>query len=319
MILCDTFYGNVIINNCSGFWSKPTMHICSHAHRCDLSLSRARFVFSRCVCCCLSRRRCEWIALDAIVPFFCQLAAHIRGDFWNDLFPLNAVLRTGCISCNKSQTCSANTTCAASTEQELTSFREKREAKKTGQSEQIERATKLQICDGTRTAEKIWCRRSQSRRVLNRNKIVWKDSWSKHDTCEYGIRININCSLFGWKSSAFASRDFWLAQNTSKYRQRRRRRSRRRWWWWWRSYFKFSAVYMSFRVERQSNESGRRKFVDKVFLSRFVFGHRKIKRLPNSALFSLALFCFSLHVYLSNVNAQGKCVWTVTGGQGRTE
>lgn len=132
MILCDTFYGNVIINNCSGFWSKPTMHICSHAHRCDLSLSRARFVFSRCVCCCLSRRRCEWIALDAIVPFFCQLAAHIRGDFWNDLFPLNAVLRTGCISCNKSQTCSANTTCAASTEQELTSFREKREAKKNG-------------------------------------------------------------------------------------------------------------------------------------------------------------------------------------------
>lgn len=55
--------------------------------------------------------------------------------------------------------------------------------------------------------------KTTSQRVLNRSKIVWKDSWSKHDTCECVLRININYSV----GKVFLSRrDFLIGAATQE-------------------------------------------------------------------------------------------------------
>lgn len=98
MILCDTFYGNVIINNCSGSDATHTnsTRLTLVLIPKDLSLSRVRSVFFF-----YSSLPMNNIGCNCAIFFVC-LQRIWRGDFRNDLFPLNVTSGGVHFSCEKS-------------------------------------------------------------------------------------------------------------------------------------------------------------------------------------------------------------------------
>lgn len=174
MILCDTFYGNVIINNCSGsdapipcrlalFLSHSAVIylFLVHQHICSVFFSSFD-ASNECTFFPAPARQTVWYG------------GHLK---W---FVLHSSRRKWMhFLCDKSQTCSTN----------------KSTHKHTGQSWYFSRMPENgqqqiagKLCTHTKSqpgeSERVKTGTATSHRILNRNKIVWKDSWSKHDTCE---------------------------------------------------------------------------------------------------------------------------------------
>lgn len=151
--------------------SRVDLHSLSRLHRCDLSVSRAPshllfFASNECTFFPAPARHTVWYG------------GHLK---W---FVLHSSRRTesGCISCVTNRKHVPRTRAHTHTG-ERWYFSEMAENGQQQIAGKLNERTKSQPGE----SERMKIGTATSHRILNGNKIVWKDSWSKHDTCESDV------------------------------------------------------------------------------------------------------------------------------------